>query len=239
MNLEPAPRLPKWIFFAIDAGLLTTAFIIIFFNDKNPYAPIPLICAVVCVLLAAACAVAPFIADYESDKAEFMQKERARADEYVQRLHVAGESLARAAAQIKAVEEAVHKSAHTAENLPYRMQEKLAEFNEALAAKDTEEREVLERELDELRAANSDQLKVAADKIAKATGEWTTIEVAARKQVASAQDAAARLHDQFKATLAEVDSRIAALAKAAAAPAATIAAPPEEPAPIAPTPLAA
>ena len=55
----------------------------------------------------------------------------------VKRLHVAAESLTRAAAQIKSVEEAVHKSAHAAETLPYRMQEKLAEFNEASPRKRT------------------------------------------------------------------------------------------------------
>src|SRR3954468_16633955 len=110
MNLEPAPRLPKWIFFAIDAGLLTTAFVIIFFNDKNPYAPVPLVCSVVCVMLAAIIGVVPFLIDYAADSADYVQKERVRADEQVQRLHTAGESLARAAAQIKAVEEAVHKT---------------------------------------------------------------------------------------------------------------------------------
>src|SRR4051812_22151145 len=159
MNLEPAPRLPKWIFFAIDAGLLTTAFIIIFFNDKNPYAPVPLVCSVLCVMLAAAIGLVPFLIDYAADSAEYTQKERVRADEQVQRLHTAGESLARAAAQIKAVEEAVHKTAHAAENLPYRMQEKLAEFNTALAEKEESEQESLEQELADLRAANSEQLR--------------------------------------------------------------------------------
>ena len=221
MNLEPAPRLPKWIFFAIDAGLLTTAFIIIFFN-KNPYAPVPLVCSVVCVLLAAACAVAPFIADYETDKAEFLQKERVRADEQVQRLHTAGENLARAAAQIKAVEEAVHKTAHAAENLPYRMQEKLAEFNAALAQKEESDQESLEQELADLRAANSEQLRAVADKIQKAAADWSTLEAATRKQFAAAEtslakiqhaagDTASKFETRLAAALATLDSRLARL----------------------------
>ena len=37
MNLPPAPRLNKWIFFAIDGGLLLLAFIIAYFA-KDPYA---------------------------------------------------------------------------------------------------------------------------------------------------------------------------------------------------------
>jgi len=215
MNLDPAPRLNKLVFLAIDAGLLLTAFIVVYFY-KNPYAPLPFVTAVLCVVIAAIVGLVPFFIDYSARYDEYVQAEQLRVAEQAQRLHAAAESLTRAAAQIKTVEEAVHKSAHAAENLPYRMQEKLAEFNEALAAKDTEEREALERELDELRAANSDQLKAVADKIAKAAAEWTALETSARKQLGAVQDASAKLGDQFKSTLAELDARIAALGKAAA-----------------------
>ena len=222
MNLDPAPRHSKLVFLAIDAGLLLTAFIVVYFA-KNPYAPLPFVSALLCVVVAAIVGLIPFLTDYAADSAEYVQAEQSRVAEQAQRLHAATETLTRAAAQIKAVEEAVHKTAHAAENLPYRMQEKLAEFNETLATKDTEEREALERELDELRAANSDQLKAVADKLSKATAEWSTLEAAARKQLAAVQDASAKLNDQFKATLAELDTRIAALNKAAtAAPVAAV-----------------
>ncbi|HEY8995288.1 MAG TPA: hypothetical protein VIM71_11540 [Lacunisphaera sp.] len=223
MNLDPAPRQSKLVYLAIDAGLLTTAFIIVFFA-KDPYAPLPFVSAVLCVVLAAIIGLIPFLIDYAADSAEYVQAERGRVTEQVQRLHAAGESLARAAAQIKAVEEAVHKTAHAAENLPYRMQEKLAEFNEALAEKDTEEREALERELDELRAANAGNLKAVAEKIAKATTEWTSLETAHRKQLAAAQDASAKLNEQLQAALAQLDTRIADLKKAATAVPAPVAA---------------
>ena len=216
MNLDPAPRQSKLVYLAIDAGLLLTAFVIVYFA-KNPYAPLPFVSAVLCVVLAAIIGLVPFLIDYAADSAEYVQSERGRVTDQVQRLHAATESLARAAAQIKAVEEAVHKTAHAAENLPYRMQEKLAEFNEALAEKETEERDALERELDELRAANATNLKAVADKIAKSTTEWTALETAARKQLASAQEASAKLHDQLQATLAQLDARIAGLQKAASA----------------------
>ncbi len=210
MNLDPAPRQPKLIYLAIDAGLLLAAFLVVYFA-RNPYAPLPFVSAVLCVVLAAIIGLIPFLTDYAADSAEYVQAERGRVADQVQRLHAAGESLARAAAQIKAVEEAVHKTAHTAENLPYRMQEKLAEFNEALATKDTDEREALERELDELRAANADNLKAVADKIAKAAAEWSALEAASRKQLAAAQDATAKLNERLQATLAQLDTRIAAL----------------------------
>ena len=106
MNLEPAPRLSKSIFLIIDAVLLLTAFLIVYFNTKNPYAPLPFVSAVLCVVMAAIVALIPFLIDFSADSAEYVQAERERVSEQVQRLHAAGESLARAAAQIKAVEEA-------------------------------------------------------------------------------------------------------------------------------------
>jgi hypothetical protein len=231
MNLDPAPRLNKAPFF-ITAAVCFTVFLLIGLLAPNRFDTLPLVIAVSFLLLSITAIMVPLITDFSADSAEYIQAERSRITEQTQRLHNAAESLARAAAQIKTVEEAVHKSAHAAENLPYRMQEKLAEFNEALAAKDTEDRDALERELDELRAANSDQLKAIADKLARATTEWTAIEAATRKQLAAVQDSSAKLSEQFKSNLADLDTRIAALAKAvagvpvvAAAPAAPTAAP--------------
>jgi len=244
MNLEPAPRLPKWIFFAIDAGLLTAAFIIVYFNDKNPYAPLPFISAVACVALAAIIGVIPFLVDYAADSAEYVQQERERTSEQVQRLHAASESLARAAAQIKAVEEAVHKTAHAAENLPYRMQEKLAEFNAALAEKEESDHESLEAELAELRAVNSDQLKSVAEKIHQTATELTGLEAASRKHLAAAEatatkvqhaanDAAGKFEARLAAALATLDANFSRLhSQEVSSPAVT-----PVPAVVAPTPL--
>lgn len=244
MNLEPAPRLPKWIFLAIDAGLLLIAFLIVYFA-KDPYAPLPFVSAVLCAALAAVIGLVPFLTDFAADSAEAVERERERVNEQVARLHAATESLARAAAQIKAVEEAVHKSAREAETLPYRMQEKLAEFNEALAAKEESDREALETELEELRAANSDQLKTVAEKIAKAAADWTALEVATRKQLTTAEaalaklqggasDVAADFQTKVAAALHDLDAKIAELRRAAAAvpvapPPATVSAPAPEP----------
>jgi hypothetical protein len=229
MNLEPAPRLPKWTFLAIDAGLLVTAFLIAYFA-KNPYAPLPFLAAVLLVVAAAIVGLVPFLIDYAADSAEYVQQERARVSDQVQRLHTAAESLARAAAQIKAVEEAVHKTAHAAENLPYRMQEKLAEFNETLAGREEEDREALEQELAELRAANSGQLKSVAEKIQQAVADWTALEAATRKQLTTAEAALAKVSGAAAATaakfeakltsaLAALDGKLTALNPAAAAPA--------------------
>lgn len=233
MNLEPAPRLPKLPFFLGDAVLLATAGLVAFLSPR-PLDSVTIAIIAVLVVLGAALFITPFLAGYAADLAESTERERERISEQGARLHAAGESLARAAAQIKAVEEAVHKAAREAETLPYRMQEKLAEFNEALATKEESDREALENELEELRAANSDQLKAVAEKIAKAAADWTALEVATRKQLTAAEaalaklsagsaDAAAKFDTQVATTLKELDARLADLKAAAAAIPTTVA----------------
>src|SRR4051812_320599 len=225
MNLDPAPRVSKTVFLLIDAGLLVTAFIIAYLV-KDPFAPIPFVCAVGCVALAAVIGLIPFLIDYAADSAEYVQTERTKIADHVQRLNAASESLARAAAQIKAVEEAVHKTAHAAENLPYRMQEKLAEFNQQLAQTEDEEKERLTEELTALRQSESERLQGIADKIHKAAGELSSMETAARKQLAAAQDAAAgKFEARLNAIVAAAEAKLATLSvSVVAAPAAPVAA---------------
>jgi chemotaxis protein histidine kinase CheA len=211
MNLPNEPRLNKFHFILIDLVFLGTAWLIAS-NAKNPFAPLPFVSAVSLVVLGGVALLIPFIADYAADCKEAANDERERLAEQTARLNAAAESLTRAAAQIKSVEEAVHKAAHAAENLPYRMQEKLAEFNEALGEKENEDREALERELDELRAANSDQLKALADKIHKISADWTALETAARKHLQQATDAQAKLN---AATTEATDKAVAAVTQAA------------------------
>jgi hypothetical protein len=232
MNLDPAPRLPKWIFLVIDLCLLLTAFIITFFA-KNPYAPLPFVSAVLLVVAAAIIGIIPFLRDLSAEIADDTKAERARLADHIQRLDAASESLARAAAQIKAVEEAVHKTAHAAENLPYRMQEKLAEFNQQLAQVEDEEKERLNEELTTLRQSESERLTAIADKIHKATGELAALEAATRKQLAAAQDAAGgKFESRLNAALADLEARLAKLSIPVAAVAAPAAGPAPVPAPV-------
>ena len=211
MNLPNEPRLSKLHFILIDLVFLGTAGLIAY-NAKDPFAPLPFVSAVTLVVLGGIALLIPFLADYAADCAEAAREERERLAKQTARLNAAAETLTRAAAQIKAVEEAVHKAAHAAENLPYRMQEKLAEFNETLGEKENEDREALERELDELRASNSDQLKALAERIHKISADWTALETAARKHLQQATDAQAKLN---ASTTEATDKAVAAVTKAA------------------------
>jgi chemotaxis protein histidine kinase CheA len=208
MNLEPAPRLKKSPFIIVAAVCIVTVLLIGLFAP-NKFAPLPFLSAVGLLAVSITAIMIPLLVDYAADSAEYVQQERERVTDQVQRLQTAGESLARAAAQIKAVEEAVHKTAHAAENLPYRMQEKLAEFNEALAGKEEDDREALEQELTELRAANSEQLKAVAEKIHKAAADWAALETATRKQLTAAEAALTKIQGAAGDTTAKFETRLA------------------------------
>ena len=224
MNLPTEPRLPKTPFILTDVACLLSAALIGFYA-KDPFAPVPFVSAIALVAAGGIALLIPFLADYAADSQEAAREQHHQLELQIKRLHAAGESLTRAAAQIKAVEESVHKAAHAAENLPYRMQEKLAEFNEALAEQEESDREALEQELTDLRSANSNQLKTVADKIHQAAVEWSTLEAATRKQLAAAQEAAVRIEKKLGAAVAQLAHAEKSAPTAAHAPAVSADAP--------------
>jgi len=201
---QPEPRLNKLPFILTDLGCLATAALIGLFA-KEPFSPLPLILCVILVIAGGIALLIPFFSDYAADCREATLRLSNELEQQLTRVQAASESLTRAASHIKAIEEAVHKSARDAETLPYRMAEKLAEFNEALAEKETEDRAALELELEELRSVNSSNLKVVADKIQKATADWAALEASTRKQLGLAQEAAAKIDAQLKNSLAQID----------------------------------
>jgi len=238
---SPEPRLNKLPFIIADACCLLAAALIGLYS-KAPFSPLPLISCVVLVIGGGVAILFPFFSDYAADSREASARLRDELELQIKRVQAAAESLGRAAAQIKAIEEAVQKSARDAETLPYRMQEKLAEFNAALAEKENDEREALERELEELRATSSDQLKAVAEKIAKATADWAALEIATRRQLATVQDATAKIDDRLHGSVQQLDARVAALGKlltTSSAPAAMPAPPPPVEEPRAPAPVEA
>ena len=202
--ITPEPRLNKLYFILTDVGCLAATALIGLFV-KDPFAPLPLILCVTLVIAGGIALLIPFLADYAADCREATARLSHELEEQINRVQAASESLTRAASQIKAIEEAVHKSARDAESLPYRMQEKLAEFNEALAEKENDDREALELELEELRSVTSGNLKTVADKIQKATTDWAALELSTRKQLTLAQETAVKIDALLKNSLAQIE----------------------------------
>ncbi len=213
MNLDPAPRINKTPFILAAAGCFAVT-LSIGLLAPDRFAATPLITAVFFLILSIGVVMTPVILDFIADNKDYVQEERARHAEQAQRLNAAGESLARAAAQIKAVEEAVHKTAHAAEHLPYRMQEKLAEFNQQLATAEDEEKERLTEEVATLRQSESERLAALASKVSQTLAELTTLEAATRKSLAAlSAEAGRRQQDVASLAKAKEDAQDTAASK--------------------------
>jgi hypothetical protein len=204
MKFEDAPRLPKLPFILADVALLGLAgFIAV--RDSNPLAPLPLLIITGCVAAGCLAFIIPIVINYVRDQEELAGALRRELSEQFKRLMAASEHLQHSTAQLKSIEEIATKNLQAAEKLPYRLQEKIAEFNQQLAEAESEEKEALEQELVTLRSTENERLTTAADKIAKAVAEWTKLEAGARQQLA----AAGELHEKLTAVLAALDGKIA------------------------------
>ena len=229
MKFADAPRLPKLPFILGDIALLLLAAFIVD-RHPNPLSPLPLLIITACFLAGVVATMVPFLVNYARDQEDAAVSLRQELGEQFKRLMAASEHLQHSTAQLKTIEEIATKNLQAAEKLPYRLQEKIAEFNQQLAETENEEQEALNQELAALRASESERLAGIADKIARATGEWTKLEAELRKQLAEA----AQLEPKLTAVLATLEARIAALAAAATPPPAPVF---TAPAPIAiPTP---
>lgn len=254
------PKLPKWPFLLGDALLLGTAWMIAH-QSRDAFAGGPLIAVTTCVALGALLGVIPFLSDYARKQDEALDDRQRSLESLSRTVAASSEQISIAAGGLHEITEIAHRNLKAAEQLPHKLQEKIAEFKAELENANSEEREELEKELATLRAGESERLESIADKIAKATAEFSKLEASAQKHVtagaeaiakasAAASQATGNLQEKLGAALAQLEAKLAALdaashslKTAAAAPVRTPAHPAENavrpakqpvPAPIAP-----
>jgi len=209
MKFDDVPRLPKLPFIVGDLVLLILAWVIADQHPK-PFTPLPLFLIAGCVVIACVLVTVPYLVNYVRDREEAATSLRRELTEQFKRLMTASEHLQNATAQLKTAEEVAAKNLQAAEQLPFRMQEKVAEFTQQLAGADRTQKEATEQELATLRSAKSEHLATISDRIVKAAGEYTKLEGAARRQL----DAAAQLEPKLVSLLSAIDARITALSGA-------------------------
>jgi hypothetical protein len=81
-----------------------------------------------------------------------------------------------------------HKNLKHAEQLPHKLQDKIAEFNAQLDNARQDDREELEKELAELRTSETDRLQAVSEKVHKAVGELTRLESSLQQQLGNRND---------------------------------------------------
>ena len=146
-----------------------------------------------CVGLGAFVGLLPLVAGYERQKNEALD-ERQRALEALSRTVAASaEQISIAATGLHEIAELAQKNLRQAEQLPHKLQDKIAEFQAQLAQVNDTDKEELERELLALRTTESERLETVSQRIAKSAADWAKIEAATQQHLTAATEALAKL----------------------------------------------
>lgn len=215
MNLLASPRSPKWPFLLGDLALLLTAFAIGYFSD-GPLSAAELALIFGCVALGAVLAAVPFLLDFVASQRDAEADLLARLDQQTKKLVQSTELLANAATALKSVHDATQRALHATEALPYKLQEKIGEIAAQLQQTEDEQREALERELGELREAQSKNLAALAEKVRAATKELAAADRELRPALESALARSAALAPDLAAAAEAAALRLRTAADTAA-----------------------
>ena len=202
MNLPHSPRPPKWPYFLGD-GILLAAACLIGLLSPTPLPAAALSFIFGCVALGAVLGVVPYILDSAAAQRDSEAAVHYKLETQSTRLHQSAEMLASSAGQLKAAHEATTKAVHTAETLPYRLQEKIGEFSATLQEHDDEEKAAMIKELEALRDAEGQRLTAIAEKIQAATKEF----IATEQHAVPALTAATKLSREIEPTLVAATTR--------------------------------
>jgi hypothetical protein len=205
MKFDDAPRLSKVPFILGNLALLALAWFIYAYHP-NPFSPFPLFIIFVCFVVGILASMYPFVINYVRAQADASTSLRHELDEQFKRLIAASEHLQNSILQLKSVGEIATKNVETAERLPSRLQERIVEFNQQLAAAENKDKARLEQELARLRSGESERQASAAAQIATALAEWTKLEADARRSLSELVHREKESFEQQAATLRAIDS---------------------------------
>lgn len=180
----PPPKLPAWIFYASDLTLLAAAG---FIAAQTPR-PLPnsaIFAIVACVIAGAILGTIPRLVAYEREKNAALDERQSALESLSQTIANSAEQISVAATGLHAIAELTHKNLRHAEQLPHKLQEKIAEFQAQLANATDAEKEELEKELAALRSTESERLESVSDRVAKSVAELVRLQAQLQKQLAA------------------------------------------------------
>lgn len=189
---QPNPALPTWIFIATDLALISAAAAIAVWSP-HPLATSAMLWIVACVGIGAIVGLVPLVARYERQKNEALDERQHALEALARTVAASAEQISIAANGIHQIADLAHKNLRSAEQLPHKLQEKIAEFQAQLAVTADTEKEELERELLALRTSESERLDSVSQRIAKSTADWTKLEAATHQHLTAASEAVSKL----------------------------------------------
>jgi hypothetical protein len=199
---DQPPKIPKAPFVVSDALLLLAAGLIAHFA-RDPFAGGPLVAIVSLVFGAAILGLYPFVADYARAQDEVLDARERSLEALARTVSSTAEQIGIAANGFHEIAELAQKNLRHADQLPHKLQEKIAEFQARLSTARDGEKEELEQELAALRSSESERLEAVIDRIARSTTEWAKLEATAQKQLAASTAALASAQAQASAAFEE------------------------------------
>ncbi len=190
---SPAPKLPIWVFIAMDFALVAAAGYIAT-HSARPLTETAILAIVICIVIGALVGLVPAIVYYERQKNEMLDDRQRALEALARTVAASAEQISIAASGLHEIADVAQKNLRHAEQLPHKLQEKIAEFQAQLANTSESEKEELEKELEELRSSESERLQATSDKIAKTTIELAKLEAATQQHVTAATEALAKLN---------------------------------------------
>lgn len=206
MNLPSSPRPPKWPYLLGDALLLALA-CSVGFSAESPFSPLVLSVIFGCVALGCVLAALPSLFDFFAEQRATVLEFQRKLETQSARLAHDIETLAAAGAQLKAAQEAAGKAVHSADALPYKLQEKIAEFTTQLQEHDDEEKTAMAKELEALRDTEGQRLTALVGTIQTATKEFAALEKEARAATEAARHEVAEAAPALAAALGAATTR--------------------------------
>jgi hypothetical protein len=167
-----------------DAALLAAAW---FIADRaaHPWPTEAILAIAGCVLGGGALGAIPFLTDYARRQDEALDDRQRGLEVLARTVATSAEQISIAAQGLHEIVELAQKNLKQAEQLPHKLQDKIAGLQSRATGDRDQEKEELERELAALRASETDRIEAAVDKLAKAAAEWTKAETAAQKRLAA------------------------------------------------------
>ena len=237
---DQTPQLPKWPFLLADVALLAAAWAIAD-GAAHPLTAGPIIAIVGCVAAAGLAGALPFLTDYARRQDEALDNRQRALEALARTVSAAAEQISIAAGGLNEIAELAQRSLRQAEQLPAQTVEKIAQFDAQIAGSRTEEKKAQEKELAAQRAAEIKRLESAAEKIARATAEWSRLAAPAERPVAApppapkpeapAREIAEERIPEPAPVAPEIPAAAPDAALAATAPAGEAVPPPEKPSP--------
>jgi hypothetical protein len=195
MSLQP-PKLPTWIFAVTNLALLAAAGFIAY-NAHHPLTETTTFAIVACVIAGAIVGLVPIVAHYERRKNETLDQRQRELEALGRTISTSAEQISIAANGFNEITDLAHRNLKHAEQLPHKLQEKIAEFNSLLENAREDEREDMEKELAELRSSESERLQTITSQIHKAVAELAKIESVAQKQLAARTEIGDRINESI------------------------------------------